>query len=55
MNPVEPNEMTVQIREDLRAADLQGDDARLKALDDLYASLERELERDIDQAGPARF
>lgn len=55
MTSMEPNEMTEQVRSDLQAADIQDDEARLKTLDDLYASLERELERDLDQAGPARF
>lgn len=55
MTHMEPNEMIEQVRRDLQAADIQGDEARLKTLDDLYASLSSELERDPDQAGPARF
>ncbi len=55
MTPMEPKEMIEQVRRDLQAADVQGDEVRLKTLDDLYASLEQELERDLDQAGPARF
>jgi hypothetical protein len=55
MTAMEPNDMIEQVRRDLQTADVEGDEARLKTLDDLYASLSSELERDLDQAGTARF
>lgn len=38
----------------LDEAEAAGDPARLKVLDDLYASLEGELDRESDQAGSPR-
>ncbi|MDQ3952852.1 MAG: hypothetical protein M3279_07830 [Actinomycetota bacterium] len=37
----------------LEAAQDATDQERLRVLDELYAGLEAELERDIEQAGPA--
>lgn len=41
-------------REELEKAAASADEARLKTLDDLYRSLELELERDLDQTGSPR-
>ena len=37
----------------LEAAQDEGDLERLRVLDELYADLEAELEKDFEQAGPA--
>ena len=43
-----------QVRSDLDQAATADDATRLKTLDDLYRSLESELEGDIDQTGSPR-
>ena len=43
-----------QVQAELAKASATEDEVRLKTLDDLYRSLEGELERDLDQAGSAR-
>lgn len=39
---------------ELEAAEEAGDDERLRILESLYESLEKELDRDVDQTGSAR-
>lgn len=51
---VDDRDLVRATRAELERAETGDDETRLKTLDDLYRSLESELERDIDQAGPSR-
>ena len=57
MNGPEAHESTPieRTRLGLERAREGSDEARLAVLDELYRSLEAELERDLDQAGSSRF
>jgi hypothetical protein len=48
------SERLTQVEEDLARASIADDEVRLAALENLYGTLERDLEGDLDQAGATR-
>ncbi|MFP5297744.1 MAG: hypothetical protein ACLGHL_01995 [Actinomycetota bacterium] len=49
------HELVIRVDDELRSGEDRDDAGRLKILEDLYRSLENELEGDLDQEGSARF
>jgi hypothetical protein len=52
--PGRPADIVVTVTTELEKAAAMDDATRLRTLEELYRSMETELERDLDQAGPPR-
>ncbi|MGI8775398.1 MAG: hypothetical protein ACR2KQ_10420 [Actinomycetota bacterium] len=49
-----PSDIVTNVTRELERAAAMDDATRLRTLEELYRSMETELQRDLDQAGPPR-